>query len=143
MKNKMRAMMLMLLMCWASLSLAQPTRAVLWGATWPSNSITNDSLGKVACSRLMGAQANDWSYSSECKVTKILKPPKLGKLEHIGDDNYIYIPNGSLGNDRFVILVENTEGRKAIVTMRVEVYEESGALTLPLSPVSAVGWAEA
>ena len=138
--------MLMLLMCWASQSSAQATRAseslaeparifiknnkvydrvVFGGATWPGHIAEFEKLGKIACGRLYN---KGWSYESECKVTKIIQYPKLGEFKHISNDDYQYIPNGKLGHDKFVVLVENTEGRKAIATMLMEVYEETGML---------------
>ena len=85
------------------------------------------SLATGSCARLdiIAKQAGAWG--PDCKITKLIEQPKLGKLSpatwpnaRAGD--YLYTAQ-SLGNDRVRFILENGAGKKVDVTVKIRIVE--------------------
>lgn len=86
-------------------------------------SVGNESrinFAKGACSFLVRKEVAGWNELSPCRVVSILNRPTHGTLMGGGEGIYIYAPK-TLGKDVIRFIVENTEGKKAIVTLRISV----------------------
>jgi hypothetical protein len=87
-------------------------------------------LAKDALLRLSNQKGFNWNLESPVSVASVLNKPKYGKLIQEGKNNFGYEPQ-RLGTEYIRFIVQNTEGRKMIVTWRIDIRAdlETGLVT--------------
>lgn len=106
-------------------SLTWETGSFEYSERWEDLSTSGLSLATGSCARLdiIAKQAGAWG--PDCKITKFIEQPKLGKLSPATWPNalagdYLYTAQG-LGDDRVRLILENGAGKKVDVTVKVRI----------------------
>lgn len=100
---------------------------------YPGNLATNARLW-------LSQQKNyNWNESSPVSVVAVLNKPKYGKLIQEGQNNFGYQPQ-RLGTEYLRFIVQNEEGRRMIVTWRIDV--RADLETGQVNPVQGLQYAE-
>jgi Matrixin len=78
------------------------------------------NIASAALGLLSQQKGYNWNGSSPVSVVTVLNKPKYGKLIRDGQNNFGYDPQ-RLGTEYLRFIVQNEEGRKMIVTWRIDV----------------------
>ena len=136
MKCKVRALMLMLLMCWASQSSAQPSRAIVKPEMGLCVVVLKDLIGMKDWDEreLNVALAFDafayrfWETNTSApKNIKLVKQPNHGRLksylDNAGGTHFLYLPNPRyLGNDKLSFKV-NVDGKTFSMVYSIKIVD--------------------
>ena len=101
-------------------SAANFDRVQIHNSTGRHLAIRGSNLASAAHGLLSLQKNYNWNASSPVSVVAMLNQPKFGKLIQEGQNKFTYEPE-RLGTEYLRFIVQNTEGRKMIVTWRIDV----------------------
>ncbi len=88
------------------------------------------SLAGGACALLTVRPDTRWDRNSPCKVMQIVSGARLGRLVAEGPDGFFYQARAA-GTETIRYVVDNTQGRRAVVTLYIEVIDNTRVVRAP------------
>ena len=88
------------------------------------------TLAGGACALLTVRPDTRWDRNSPCKVMQIMNEARLGRLVPEGPDGFFYQAKAA-GTETIRYVVDNTQGRRAVVTLYIEVIDNTRVVRAP------------